>query len=129
MYAHLKLPQPADAPGPCDARTVEQYRKAQEARAQAVDNKDTGVRYSLNLDGTGVSERLSHQLAGPQLVFKADSPFYNYYSRFFRPYAHYVPVKYDLSDLAEKVRLCVCLRICCLGACWFGWCDSIYIHR
>lgn len=112
VYNHLKLAKPADVTGPCDASNVAQYRKAQEAQSKPVDNKDNGVRYSLNLDGTGVSERMSHQLASSQLVFKVDSPFYNYYSRFFLPYVHYVPVKYDLSDLAEKVRANIVCLVC-----------------
>ncbi len=102
MYKHLGLEQPEGAAGPCDGSNVGVYRKAQETKSVPVDNSDNGYRYSLNLDGTGVSERLAQQLAGSQLVFKVDSPFYNYYSRFFLPYVHYVPVKYDLSDLAEK---------------------------
>jgi hypothetical protein len=50
-----------------------------------------------------VSERYASQLASGNTVFKVESPFYNYYSRFFVPYKHYIPVKYDLSDLIEKV--------------------------
>lgn len=99
----MGLEEPAAAKGPCSKENVEVYREAQGNKSAPLDNKDNGYRYSLNMDGTGVSERLSQQLASAQLVFKADSPFYNYYSRFFRPYVHYVPVKYDLSDLAEKV--------------------------
>jgi len=102
VYQHLGLEQPKGAAGPCDGRNVDVYRQAQENKSVPVDNSDNGHRYSLNMDGTGVSERLAQQLAGSQLVFKVDSPFYNYYSRFFLPYVHYVPVKYDLSDLAEK---------------------------
>jgi hypothetical protein len=98
----LKLEQPEGASGPCSKETVATYREAQASKSASIDNNDNGYRYSLNMDGTGVSERMSQQLSSSQLVFKVDSPFYNYYSRFFLPYVHYVPVKYDLSDLAEK---------------------------
>lgn len=51
----------------------------------------------------GTSERFASQLSGPTTVFKVESPYYNYYARFFKPYVHYIPVKYDLSDLAQQV--------------------------
>ena len=57
-----------------------------------------------SLAAAGVSERYASQLAGPTTVFKVESPFYNYYSRFFQPYKHFIPVKYDLSDLVDQVR-------------------------
>lgn len=57
-----------------------------------------------NLDGTGVSERYASQLASNTVVFKVYSPFYNYYSRFFKPWIHYIPVEYDLSDLIQKIE-------------------------
>ena len=58
----------------------------------------------LVLNPAGVSERYAGQLAGPNVVFRVESPYYNYYSRFFKPYKHFIPVKYDLSDLVAKVR-------------------------
>ncbi len=85
----------------CTQETVGKYRDMQEKRK--VDSKDGGSRYTINIDGTGHSERYLLQLLSDQLVFKVETPFYNYYSRFFVPYEHYIPVKYDLSDLAEKV--------------------------
>lgn len=51
----------------------------------------------------GVSERYASQLISATTVLKVHSPFYNYYSRFFLPWEHYIPVKYDMSDLLEKV--------------------------
>lgn len=102
VYEHIKLAEPEGANGPCSEANVEKYRNAQTAKARLFDETDNGFRYALNMEGTGVSERLAHQLASSQLVFKVDSPFYNYYSRFFIPYVHYIPVKYDLSDLVDK---------------------------
>lgn len=67
--------------------------------------------FGFDDDDIGVSERYASQLASDQLVFKVHSPFYNYYSPFFLPWKHYVPVKYDMSDLAEKVGLALSASI------------------
>lgn len=52
-------------------------------------------------------------------MFKVESPYYNYYARFFKPYVHYIPVKYDLSDLAQQVKRgsegCVFGRVALMG--------------
>ena len=98
-----EVPEGLDNVTGCTQETVLKYRDVHEKRGIGV-NEDDGSRYALNLDGTGFSERYAKQLASSQLVFKVDTPFYNYYSRFFLPYQHYIPVKYDLSDLAEKVQ-------------------------
>jgi len=88
----------------CTDENVEKYRGHHEAQQKSVNNeKESSSRYGLNLDGTGFSERYAAQLLNDQLIFKVDTPFFNFYSRFFLPYKHYIPVKYDLSDLSEKV--------------------------
>jgi hypothetical protein len=106
LYKRWKVSTPAGAPAKqgCTEETVEKFREQHEAE-QKSDNTETEskFRYGLNLDGTGFSERYASQLLNDQLIFKVDTPFFNFYSRFFLPYEHYIPVKYDLSDLSEKV--------------------------
>lgn len=106
LYKRWKVSTPAGVlpEEGCTDETVEKYREQHEAQQRAGANEtEASSRYGLNIDGTGFSERYASQLLNDQLIFKVDTPFFNFYSRFFLPYEHYIPVKYDLSDLSEKV--------------------------
>lgn len=87
----------------CTDETVDMYREQHGIQRVSTNETNEISRYALNIDGTGFSERYASQLLNDQLVFKVDTPFFNFYSRFFLPYEHYIPVKYDLSDLSDKV--------------------------
>jgi hypothetical protein len=58
----------------------------------------------LNIDGTVAAYRFPYLLAGDSLIFKQDSNFYEHFYIDLKPNVHYVPIKRDLSDLAEKLE-------------------------
>ena len=58
----------------------------------------------MNVDGTVAAYRFPYLLAGDSLVFKQDSPFYEFFYEELTKWKEYVPVKRDLSDLIEKLQ-------------------------
>ena len=38
------------------------------------------------------------------MVFKQDSIYYEHFYSDLKPFVHYIPIKYDLSDLVEKIN-------------------------
>ncbi|KAJ7871107.1 lipopolysaccharide-modifying protein [Mycena leptocephala] len=60
-------------------------------------------KYLLNVDGMTFSGRFLGLLRSGSLVFKA-TVFEEYFNDWLRPYAHYIPVLPDLSDLLEKIE-------------------------
>ncbi|KAF8140998.1 glycosyl transferase family 90-domain-containing protein [Mycena galopus ATCC 62051] len=60
-------------------------------------------KYLLDVDGNTFSGRYLGLLRSGSLVFKA-TVFDEYFTKWIRPYEHYIPVKIDLSDLVEKVE-------------------------
>jgi len=105
LYSRWNVSTPAGilAAEGCSKETVDEYRRQHESDRRTSGEAQQESRYALNIDGTGFSERYASQLLNNQLVFKVDTPFFNFYSRFFLPYEHYVPVRYDLSDLKDKI--------------------------
>jgi hypothetical protein len=63
-------------------------------------------KYLLNLEGHVAAYRLSYELSSGSLVLLAESKWKMWYSRFLKPFVHYVPVKHDLSDLIDKIEWC-----------------------
>jgi len=61
-------------------------------------------RYYLLLDGNTVSGRSMHIIQMGFVLFKPESPFYEYWYTLLEPWVHYIPVNADLNDLPEKVR-------------------------
>jgi hypothetical protein len=59
----------------------------------------------LDLDGNVNAWGLFWRLASKSVVFRPESVYANRYILALKPWVHYVPVKADLSDLAEKTRL------------------------
>lgn len=61
-------------------------------------------KYQINIDGTVAAYRLPYLLAGDALVFKQQSPYYEYFYKDLQEWRHYVPFRRDLSDLEEKLK-------------------------
>ena len=55
-----------------------------------------------NENNTAFTERFPKLLTSGTLVFKS-TKYREWYSERIEPWVHYIPVKYDLSDLPEKV--------------------------
>ncbi|KAJ7331419.1 hypothetical protein DFH08DRAFT_1083922 [Mycena albidolilacea] len=60
-------------------------------------------KYVLDIDGNTFSGRYIGLLKSGSLVFKSTG-FQEYFTDWLRPYEHYIPVKLDLSDLADRVK-------------------------
>ncbi|KAF7313245.1 CAP10 domain-containing protein [Mycena kentingensis (nom. inval.)] len=60
-------------------------------------------KYALDIDGNTFSGRFLSLLRSGSLVFKA-TVYEEFFNDWIRPYEHFIPVKYDLSDLVEKVE-------------------------
>lgn len=60
----------------------------------------------INIDGAGCSNRYMLQLSMASVVLKVTSPFLQWYYEDYglEAWVHYVPVRYDLTDLPEKVE-------------------------
>lgn len=63
-------------------------------------------KYILHIDGHVSAFRLSMELATRSLILKVDSPWKTWISDKLKPYVHYVPVNWDLSNLFEIIEWC-----------------------
>lgn len=59
----------------------------------------------LDVDGNVNAWGLFWRLASRSVVFKVESEYTNFYIEHLVPWVHYVPIKADLSDLAETTAL------------------------
>jgi hypothetical protein len=65
-------------------------------------------KYQIDLDGwANAWDGLVWKLASGSVVLKHESVWEQMYYKWLKPGVHYVPVKADLSDLAEKIQWCV----------------------
>ena len=63
-------------------------------------------KYILNIDGSVTAYRLALELSYNSCILKVDSEYFTWYSHLLKEYEHYIPIKKDLSDLAEKIEWC-----------------------
>lgn len=65
-------------------------------------------KYILNLDGHVSAYRLGSELAMNSLVMLCDdSPYSLWFKQYLKPWKHYVPIKYDLSNLLKQTEWCI----------------------
>lgn len=57
----------------------------------------------MNIDGTVAAYRFPYLLGGDSLIFKQDSPYYEFFYKELKRWKHFIPVKTDLSDLIDKL--------------------------
>jgi len=69
-------------------------------------SKQTRYKYLVNIDGNGVAYRFTRELSFKSVILKVDSTKEMWYFPLLEPYVHYVPIKEDLSDLADKIEWC-----------------------
>ena len=63
----------------------------------------TQYRYQINIDGTVAAYRFPYLMAGGSLIFKQESGYYEHFYHRLEPWVHYVPLKNDLRDLAQRL--------------------------
>jgi len=72
-----------------------------------VDHKEQKkYKYLVYIEGNSAAYRLPYMLSLNSLVIKVNSKYKLWFEHLLKPYEHYVPVKHDLSDLANSVKWC-----------------------
>jgi hypothetical protein len=73
-------------------------------------NKQLSYKYIINIDGHSATNRFSYLLQSGCLILNVESYYVignqRWYDHLIKPYVHYIPIKYDLSDLEEKIIWC-----------------------
>lgn len=73
-------------------------------------NKQLIYKYILNIDGHSKPNRTSYLLNCGSVMFIVESKFVIgnicWFDNVLKPYIHYIPIKYDFSDLEEKILWC-----------------------
>jgi hypothetical protein len=73
-------------------------------------NEQVKFKYIINIDGHSATNRFSYLLQSGSLILNVESKYVignqRWYDHLLIPYKHYVPIKYDLSDLEEIILWC-----------------------
>ena len=73
-------------------------------------NKQLSYKYMINIDGHSATNRFSYLLQSGCLILNVESKYVignqRWYDHLLKPYVHYVPIKYDLSNLEEIILWC-----------------------
>jgi len=73
-------------------------------------NKQIKYKYLINIDGHSKVNRESYLLQSGCLILNVETKYVignqRWYDHLLQPFVHYVPIKYDLSDLEEKIIWC-----------------------
>lgn len=74
-------------------------------------NEQLGFKFLLNIDGHSRPNRTSYLLGCGSLIFHVESKYVVgnvcWYDNLLKPYIHYIPIKYDFSDLKQKYKWCL----------------------
>jgi hypothetical protein len=98
-----KHPQEIDAAFSRLVQT-ENLPRAFDIKAEVEPMQQAHYKYLLALDGNSFATSLYWQLASGSLVFKNDSPCFEWYHDGLVPFVHYIPFAHNVSDLLEKKR-------------------------
>lgn len=61
----------------------------------------------MNIDGTVAAYRFPYLLVGDSLVFKQESEYYEHFYNELIPWVHYVPLKRNLGDLVDLIKVMI----------------------
>ena len=59
----------------------------------------------IDLRGVGYSGRIPYLFLTNRTVFLVDNPFDQWFFKYLKSMQHFIPVKSDLSDLVDKIKL------------------------
>ncbi len=62
-------------------------------------------KYLIDIRGFGWTDRVKYLLGMKRVLLLIERPYKEYYYDWLEPMKHYVPVKEDMSDLIDKIRL------------------------
>jgi hypothetical protein len=68
-------------------------------------NQVSDYKFLINLSSYGYSKRLKYMMFSRRPVLIADRDYKEWFWPMLKPWVHYVPVKRDLSDLTENIKL------------------------
>lgn len=68
--------------------------------------EQSSYKYIIHVDGHVSAFRLSYELCMNSVILIVNSKWECWFSKFLKPYIHYVPVKSDLSDLIDQIKWC-----------------------
>ena len=74
------------------------------ARNGKSESSSAEYKYVINVDGVSAAWRVTGLLASGALLIKQESPYFEHYYPLMKPWVHYVPVRFDLQDLVQKVQ-------------------------
>jgi len=63
-------------------------------------------KYLIYIEGNSAAYRLSYMLSRNSVILKVESKYMLWFEHLLVPYEHYVPIKSDLSDLADIIKWC-----------------------
>jgi hypothetical protein len=63
-------------------------------------------KYLVNVDGHVSAFRLSLEMSMGCCILLADSKYKLWFTDLLKPMVHYIPIKYDLSDLIDQIKWC-----------------------
>ena len=63
-------------------------------------------KYLINIEGNSAAYRLGFMLGLESVILNVESKYKLWLDQFLVPNEHYIPIKHDLSDLAEKIKWC-----------------------
>ena len=70
--------------------------------------RQIGHKYILDVDGyTRTWDAWAWKMRSGSVVLSVDSPWESFFTAFFKPWKHYIPVANDFSDLGEKITWCL----------------------
>jgi len=73
-------------------------------------NKQLKYKYIINIDGHSATNRFSYLLQSGCLILNVESEYVigneRWYDHLLKPYVHYIPIKYDFSDLETNILWC-----------------------
>jgi len=70
-------------------------------------NEQSTCKFILNIDGHVKAFRLGNELRYGSVILLVDSPYTLWFQTFMEPMVHYIPVKFDLSDLRDQLTWCL----------------------
>ena len=68
--------------------------------------KQSKYKYIIYIEGNSAAYRLSYMLSKNSVILKVESKYKLWFEHLLIAYEHYVPIKEDLSDLADVIKWC-----------------------
>lgn len=104
-YLHLKHPDLLDVGvdiGTVNPPTSMNWTKRPYISMQ---NQSRRFKYAVYAEGhCGWADRLKNQLASGMVILLLETVCHEFFLPLLKPWVHYIPVRYDLEDLVEKIK-------------------------